>query len=390
MQDWRSDGKGSPLFRDEALERFRGSPLQPVLLSTPISTNLLLAFSFAAAVALVGFATTFEFARKEQVQGFLVPTAGWSRVTAKSFGVVSQLHANPGDEIRSGDVLMEISFGDGLQQALTVQDRMLEEIKERRATLDATASLIDRQYQHQRALLTNQNESDRRELEHLNEEIQLAEARLKIAQQRHRNSKQLAALGALSQTDVDRLEEEVQSRLLSLSERMRVADRLRSMLVDNETRLTQLAVKQELDQASIREQFHAITMEESRIRSEKANWVLAPRDGVVASVRVEVGDSVQPGKALLDVIPPGSDFQGRLFAPSTAMGFVEPGQEVRVHLDAFPYERYGVQSGTVLSVSKTTLAWDEAEFAHMQSGPIYSIDVEFDDGFNLPPSTPST
>ena len=77
--------------------------------------------------------------------------------------------------------------------------------------------------------------------------------------------------------------------------------------------------------------------------------------------------------------------QGRLLAPSAAMGFIEPGQEVRVYLDALPYERHGAQFARVLSVSETSLDPEEAQWNPIQGGAIYRIDVEFPDGLTLPP-----
>ena len=233
-------------------------------------------------------------------------------------------------------------------------------------------------------LLVHQGESNRGELERLDEEIELAEARLRIALQRYRDAERLSASGALSQTDAVRVEDELQSRGLSLSERRRAADRLRLALNTNGIRLEQIAVNRDLNLASVREQAHALAMEESRLLGEGTFRILASRDGTVASVRVEVGDAVQPGRTLLDIIPPDSVLQGRLFAPSAAMGFIEPGQEVRVYLDAFPYERYGAQFARVLSVSETALDPGEAQWNPIQGGAIYRIDVEFPDGFTLP------
>ncbi len=56
-----------PLLREEALERFRGSTWQPVLLSKPVSGYMLVASAVLAGTCLLGFASSFEFARKEQV-----------------------------------------------------------------------------------------------------------------------------------------------------------------------------------------------------------------------------------------------------------------------------------------------------------------------------------
>lgn len=377
-------GRDSPLFREEVLERFRGSAWQPVLLSRPISAFLLMAFSLAVATAVLVFSATFEFARKEQVRGYLIPADGWSRVTATSFGIVSQRIVDTGDSVRSGDVLLEISSGDGAEQAQTFQDRMLEEIHGRRSTLDARSRLIQAQYEKDYFLLAQQDAFDRSELNQLSVEIEIAEAWVDSASEQLRNARRLAVTGALARTDVVFVEEELHSRLLSLSERQREVDRLRERLATSATRLEQLTVIRDLNLASIDEQRHVLAMEVWRIGSEVSTRVLAPRSGKVASVRVEIGDGVRPGQELLDIIPPESNLQGRLVVPSAAMGFVQQGQDVRVYLDAFPYERHGAQSARVLSVSGTTLAARETRLNNMHDDAVYHVDVEFPYGFTVP------
>ena len=312
--------ENAPLFREEALARFRGSAWQPALLSKPVSGYLLAASAVVAGAGLVGFATTFEFARKEQVQGYLTPAAGWARVAAKSFGVVRRRHVAPGDRVQAGDVLLEVSSGDGLQRSLTVQERMIEEIDGRRATLDARLSMVAAEYRNNLELLTRQNESERHELARLNEEIGLSEAQVQIAQQRYRNGRRLLSSGALPQAGLVELEEEEQARRLSLSERRREAGRLRASLATNDARVERLTLERNLKQAAIQEQLHALAMESSRIRGEDSSRLLAPRDGLVATVRVRPGDSVRPGDILLDILPADSVLQARLFAPAGGYG----------------------------------------------------------------------
>ena len=125
--------EASSLFRDEALARFRVSAWQPPLLSRPLSGYALAVFSLVAGALLLTFASTFEFARKEQVSGYLTPADGWARINAKSFGVVRQRFVAPGEAVQPGQPLLELSPGDGLSEAVTVQERMLEDVDGRRA-----------------------------------------------------------------------------------------------------------------------------------------------------------------------------------------------------------------------------------------------------------------
>ena len=41
--------------------------------------------------------------------------------------------------------------------------------------------------------------------------------------------------------------------------------------------------------------------------------------------------------------------------PSRAIGLIEKGQEAKIQYDAFPYQRFGIFSGYVTSVSETIL-----------------------------------
>ena len=376
---------GLPLFREQALERFRGSTWQPLLLSRPVSGYLLVASAILAGTCLLGFAGSFEFARKEQVRGYLAPPTGWSRVTAKSPGVVHSLLVAPGDTVQSGDVLLEISSGEGVQQSLTLQEQVLEDLEGRHKALDARLRLVTVEYEKNFELLSNQDASEREQLARLQQEIEMSQSRLDISEQRHRDGKKLVVSGAMSQAELVLLEDEIQSRKLSLSERLREAERLQADLLVNETRLARLAVERDLQQTGIQEQKHTLAMEESRVRVEGMTRVLAPRSGTVASLQVEAGDGVRSGQVLLDIVPGDSVLQARLFAPSAALGFIEPGKPVRVYLDAFSYERHGVQAGRILSISRTAQTPGEPGTVPGMDGPSYRIDVEFPAGFDLLP-----
>ena len=149
-----------PLFREQALERLRGSTWQPALLSKPVSGYLLVASAILAGTCLLGFAGSFKFARKEQVQGYLAPPTGWSHVTAKSSGVVHSRLVAPGDTVQTGDVLLEISSGEGMQQSLTLQEQVLEDLEGRRKVLDARLRLVTVEFENNFELLSNQDGSE--------------------------------------------------------------------------------------------------------------------------------------------------------------------------------------------------------------------------------------
>ena len=93
--------------------------------------------------------------------------------------------------------------------------------------------------------------------------------------------------------------------------------------------------------------------------AEQRLVVRAPQSGTVSTLLAEPGQSVSPASALATLVPEGAVLQAQLFAPSSAIGFVQPGQAVRLRFEAFPYQKFGQQPARVLQVSRTPLAASE-------------------------------
>ncbi|HYZ45337.1 MAG TPA: biotin/lipoyl-binding protein, partial [Xanthobacteraceae bacterium] len=70
----------------------------------------LLTWLFAAAVGLVlAFVCFAQYARKETVAGYLVPSAGTAKIFVPQRGFVKQLHVREGEEVEEGQPLLTIS-----------------------------------------------------------------------------------------------------------------------------------------------------------------------------------------------------------------------------------------------------------------------------------------
>jgi membrane fusion protein len=76
--------------------------------------------------------------------------------------------------------------------------------------------------------------------------------------------------------------------------------------------------------------------------------------------------------------------QAHLLAPSSAIGFIQPGERVLLRYSAFPYQKFGEYGGTVVSVSHAALSADEVQGLMSgapptgQAGPFYRVIVEPD------------
>ena len=98
----------------------------------------------------------------------------------------------------------------------------------------------------------------------------------------------------------------------------------------------------------------------------------APVTGTVQQLALHtIGGVVQAAQVLMVIVPEhdGLEVEARLLNRDS--GFVRAGQVVAVKLDAFPFTRYGAVPGTIVGVSRDTIA-------DQKLGPVYVVRIALD------------
>jgi hemolysin D len=86
----------------------------------------------------------------------------------------------------------------------------------------------------------------------------------------------------------------------------------------------------------------------------------APIDGTVQQLAVyTVGGVVTPAQNLLVIVPSDSHLEIEAMVENRDIGFVHAGEEARIKVDAFDFNRYGLIGGKVVSVSPDAIAHDK-------------------------------
>ena len=79
----------------------------------------------------------------------------------------------------------------------------------------------------------------------------------------------------------------------------------------------------------------------------------APISGTVQQLHIaNIGTVVTPAQQLLSVVPADDRIEVEAVLENRDVGFVSAGQRVELKIDAFPFTRYGLLGGTVLSVDR--------------------------------------
>ncbi len=370
----------SNLFRQEVLERFAQSQLPAVFLARPLPGYIVAIGATTTCIALAVFATSLQFARKEPALGMLVPASGWSRVSAPMSGVARRVAA-AGDRVSEGDVLLALSSADGVRATMTLPDELLGNLAEQIGTIEERLTLMDKRHGNLRAALRDDVLANMRAMQRVDAELRLHRRRHALATTQYEGVQQLARSGMVARKELLNAAEELQARLLAIAGHERLREELRAKIRAAGTEGERLTLDHQVSQSRLREELHQLIAEQSRVQAQQTGLVLAPKDGLVASVRVRDGDWVETGKPLLDIVPLDSDLHARLYVAPLAMAFVDVGTEVRVFVDAFPYEHYGAQVGTVVSISETTVQ-PAGAMGIAPAHATYQVDVAFPNGFS--------
>lgn len=367
------------LFRIEAIQHRQSHWLGSVLLLRPISFALWTAFAITVATAVLVFLFLGTYAKKSRVMGFLQPERGIVKVHPREAGTILERHVLEGQQVNRGDVLFVLSGERTSSQQPEVHASIGRHLESRKQSLQNDLAqqqrLLDQQAQALRARIT----SLQREAAQLEREAALQIRRVKSFENQLENYKRLHEQNFFSSLALQQKQDELleqQSRLHALTRaRMGLARDLASLQAE----LRELPIRAETQYANIARTITATEQEITENEARRQTVVRAPQSGVATAVLAEVGQLATGQVPLLSIVPTDSKLIAHLFAPSSAIGFISSGQQVLLRYQAFPYQKFGQQSGKVMSISRTALPQTELPFSTPSGAePLYRIEVALD------------
>ncbi len=346
------------LFRPEAVEHNTRRLAGEVLLAAPLPAKLmglLLAALVLAAAIFAGFAT---YARTASLSGWLIPDRGLIRAAAPATGLIQKVLVTEGDVVPEGQRLAQIALAaetEGGNAGETHARGLLQETAALKAHKAAAIARLKAEEEQTRARIVNFGG----ELQQAGAQISFQERRLKLAQKQAAAAEQLTARGTLSARDLEQRQSAMLAIDLELSGLRRQASAIQREIADGKARLAAIPIEIDAAQADSLSAEASLKERTSDAESRRAVFVLAPMGGRIAALPVASGQPVMAGATLVVMTPADGRLEAELLAPSRAIGFIREGQEVRLQLQAFPYQRFGTLAGKVKTVSGTVLGPSE-------------------------------
>jgi membrane fusion protein len=362
------------LFREEIFEAKASQSLGNILLMRPVPMHLAAWISVALTVALCVFLSTAEYTAKVRVSGQIMPVGGAVKAVAPQFGRVLVCHVREGMQVAAGQLLYELS-SERNSGNHNVDALISAGLIEKQRLLHQEQLLATEQLRRRAEALSGRHKLINAGIVRLEEEISLQRQRADSAGKLLARYRSLRADGYVSEMQVMQYESEQGEQLARLQalERSKL-DSLRDR-GQTDSELEQVRSQIEIGNLQSRRN-HAQLDQEAVEQSARSRFqVLAPTSGIVTTLNTVVGESVIAGSALATILPKGGELQGHLLAPSRSVGFVTPGQLVRLRVSAFPYQKFGDVRGTVVYVEQSPIS---SANSPANTEPIYKIIVRLE------------
>jgi membrane fusion protein len=345
----------SPLFRTEVFKARQELWLGRVQIVQPLPVRIVAAVSASLIFVCLVYVIFGTYTRRVHAPGILTPEKGLVVVASPAAGVISGTAVAEGEKVRKGQLLYVVNL-DATSSSGPTQQQIISRLQQQK-------SLLQKQASTRRSMAVIEKQAIAARLDNLKK--QHAETKTQVELQR----KTVAFL----KERVDQLQAGVQKKIVRDSD-FQSQNSLYIQSVAQQAQYEQLALQLE---SQINETTAALAMFDNKLERELAEIdrgalqieqlitetegkrsveIRAPTDGLLTAVRVQAGQQVGPGTALVTLLPNEGKLVAHLYVDSSAIAFIERGKPVLLRYAAFPFQRFGLHRGVVREVTRAPIA----------------------------------
>lgn len=343
------------LFRAEVLRQRTDRLHGNVNIATPVAWQIIGFCLFIALITTILFLNMASYARVETVSGAVTLDKGVATIVPSRAGLVENITVSDGERVRAGQKLAIVRAEESMISGATAPDRI------RNALNRADAELID-----QGRLLLEASIADQQRLEaqiggelaaipSLTSQIADQQRLIAAAERDYSGAKDVAERGYISRRDMEQREATILTRRQQLAQLQQTLSDKQASVAQARRAITQSAIAARAQAANAQSNRALISQQQAQTDLARGYALTAPMDGIVTAVTGRLGQPVTAGQQLMLVVPLHAQPSVELYVPTTAAGFLAPGQDVHLSVDAFPYQTFGTVKAHVASVSRAAI-----------------------------------
>ena len=344
------------LFRSEVLTQKKDRLSGEVSIAVPLQWQVIGYLIFGALLVAIAFLSLASYSRVETVTGAIVPDKGVAAIIPTRTGTITDVFVDDGDRVAKGATLVAIRAEEDSASGLSAAALTEQAIAQQDASLIAQLTASQRSAAAQQNQITVQASGLRSEIAQLESQIALQQNLVRSAQADLDRAQGVAERGFISKADLRAREDTLVSRQQQLSGLRQSLTSRRATLAELSNSAATITAQAESQAANIAVSRAQVAQQAAGNASARSYGLSAPIAGTVTALTMRSGQHVNPQTQIMAVIPDGAKLRAELRVPSQAIGFVKAGQDVRLAVDAFPYQRFGTVEGTVTTVASSAIS----------------------------------
>jgi membrane fusion protein len=385
------------LFRPESLRArelaWQGQPA--LVVGVPAAFTSFASVALAAAIAAL--ITFGSYARRVDMEGTVLPSAGLMAISSPSAGWIAALAVREGEAVEKGTLLYTLDLDTATKDGSTQQ----QIINTQTAVREMLTQEVDRKIrmsEETRKQLREKIENLKVQIDQLGGQITMHQGFFKTITKSYNL---FLGLVERHQASLNEMESREQAWMQSQSKLQELESsklRLIGELNDAQYQLAAIAISTADEIDALKTRILDIEEKLANTEARRSIEIRAPEAGVVTAIVGHPGQAVSTGSPMLKIVPQPAIMHAELLAPSSAIGFIHQSDRVLLRYSAFPYQKFGEYWGTVVTVSDAALTPEEVQSLlsgarpttqglpvgvspTKQTGPFYRVIVKPDNQF---------
>lgn len=343
------------VFRSEASEYHSDAEYGDVVIPASLSMTACAVATLLIFICVVLFVYYGSYTRKAHLTGIVMPSSGLVKITPQYAGYITQLTVSEGQHVIAGEPLYHINGEHFNEQGAGTLAAMNLSLRTQYAMLSSQETLELRDNQQQQAAIKQRIASLQLQVKSAEQRLQMAERQVGLTTSVMGSYKKLAGTHYVSDIEYQQKQIDVSTAQQNVEDQRQGLLQLRTAIEAAKDDLNHLIILGGSRKAELDRQLQEIRQQQGELAGQENITLTAPVSGTVAAVLVRQGQSVRALEPVMTVVPDNASLQIELYAASQNAGFIRPGQRVALRFAAFPYQKFGVQYGTIREISRTTL-----------------------------------
>ncbi len=341
---------------------------------------LLTAFAALIALAVILFFILGTYTQRSRVVGQLVPVQGMATVLVPASGLVTRVDIAEGERVEAGQTIAIVAMPRSTVAGGDTVAALRQQLARRADGLALAQSARQLLLDAQARGLESQLAPARRELAQIEAEVATRQQQVRLANGTLERLRQLLDGQYVSELQVEQQQAAALAQISEMQILQRQAIATRRLIAQLQQATQELPGQRKTGEAGFQRDLALLEQEQVELQARGELAITAPVAGVIATQLFKPGQAVQAGQPLLSILPGDGALEAELLVPSRAIGFIDPGDQVLLRYQAYPYQKFGHHKGRVSRISRSTVnaGQQTSSSAAGTAEPLYRVNVLLD------------